>query len=49
MVARHYFLDCGVVAAGAVDYPPGPFEPFFGIQVYRVEWTIVGGVTAWPP
>jgi predicted amidohydrolase YtcJ len=32
MFAQRSFLDYGVVATGATDYPPGPFEPLLGIQ-----------------
>ena len=32
MFAQRSFLDYGVVATGATDYPPGPFEPLMGIQ-----------------
>ena len=32
MFAQRSFLDAGVVATGATDYPPGPFEPLLGIQ-----------------
>ncbi len=32
MFAQRSFLDFGVVATGATDYPPGPFEPLLGIQ-----------------
>ena len=32
MFAQRSFLDSGVTATGATDYPPGPFEPLMGIQ-----------------
>ena len=32
MFAQSSFLDYGVVATGATDYPPGPYEPLLGIQ-----------------
>ena len=32
MFAQRSFLDYGVTATGATDYPPGPFEPLMGIQ-----------------
>ena len=32
MFAQRSFWDYGVVATGATDYPPGPFEPLLGIQ-----------------
>ena len=32
MFAQRSFLDHGVTATGATDYPPGPFEPLLGIQ-----------------
>ena len=32
MFAQRSFMDYGVVATGATDYPPGPFEPLMGIQ-----------------
>ena len=32
MFAQRSFLDYGVMATGATDYPPGPFEPLLGIQ-----------------
>ena len=32
MFAQRSFLDYGIVATGATDYPPGPFEPLMGIQ-----------------
>ena len=32
MFAQRSFLDYGVTATGATDYPPGPFEPLLGIQ-----------------
>ncbi len=32
MFAQRSFLDYGVRATGATDYPPGPFEPLLGIQ-----------------
>ena len=32
MFAQRSFLDAGVIATGATDYPPGPFEPLLGIQ-----------------
>jgi predicted amidohydrolase YtcJ len=32
MFAQRSFWDHGVVATGATDYPPGPFEPLLGIQ-----------------
>ena len=32
MFAQRSFLDYGVVATGATDYPPGPYEPLLGIQ-----------------
>ena len=32
MFAQRSFLDYGVIATGATDYPPGPFEPLMGIQ-----------------
>ena len=32
MFAQRSFMDYGVVATGATDYPPGPFEPLLGIQ-----------------
>ena len=39
MFAQRAFLDYGVTATGATDYPPGPFEPLLGIQscVTRVD------------
>ena len=41
MFAQRSFLDHGVVATGATDYPPGPFEPLLGIQscVTRIDST----------
>ena len=32
MFAQRSFMDYGVMATGATDYPPGPFEPLMGIQ-----------------
>lgn len=32
MFAQRSFLDYGINATGATDYPPGPFEPLLGIQ-----------------
>ena len=32
MFAQRSFLDYGITATGATDYPPGPFEPLLGIQ-----------------
>jgi predicted amidohydrolase YtcJ len=32
MFAQRSFLDYDVVATGATDYPPGPFEPLLGIE-----------------
>ena len=39
MFAQRSFLDHGIIATGATDYPPGPFEPLLGIQscVTRVD------------
>lgn len=39
MFAQRSFLDYGITATGATDYPPGPFEPLLGIQscVTRVD------------
>ena len=39
MFAQRSFLDYGIIATGATDYPPGPFEPLLGIQscVTRVD------------
>jgi len=39
MFAQRSFLDHGITATGATDYPPGPFEPLLGIQscVTRVD------------
>jgi predicted amidohydrolase YtcJ len=41
MFAQRSFIDHGVVATGATDYPPGPFEPLLGIQscVTRIDST----------
>ena len=32
MFAQKSFMEYGVVATGATDYPPGPYEPLLGIQ-----------------
>ena len=32
MFAQRSFLDYGIIATGATDYPPGPYEPLMGIQ-----------------
>ncbi len=32
MFAQRSFLDYGINATGATDYPPGPYEPLLGIQ-----------------
>ena len=32
MFAQRSFLDYGIIATGATDYPPGPYEPLLGIQ-----------------
>ena len=32
MFAQRSFLDYGITATGATDYPPGPYEPLLGIQ-----------------
>jgi predicted amidohydrolase YtcJ len=32
MFAQRSFLDHGIIATGATDYPPGPYEPLMGIQ-----------------
>lgn len=32
MFAQRSFLDYGITATGATDYPPGPYEPLMGIQ-----------------
>ena len=39
MFARRSLLDHGIIATGATDYPPGPFEPLLGIHscVTRVD------------
>jgi len=32
MFAQRSFLDYGINATGATDYPPGPYQPLMGIQ-----------------
>jgi predicted amidohydrolase YtcJ len=32
MFAQRSFLDYGIIATGATDYPPGPYQPLMGIQ-----------------
>ena len=44
MFAQRSFLDYGVVATGATDYPPGPYEPLLGIQSCVTRTDINGNV-----